>query len=168
MKTISLTRGKFALVDDEDHERLSKFKWHPCTRYAQRYVMIRAGKSIRMLMHRELLGLEAGDPRHVDHVDGNGLNNQKSNLRFATRAQNAMNSKTYRSNNSGFRGVSFYKRAGKFQAHIQTNCRHKGLGLFDTAEEAARTYDSAAVRLHGEFARLNFPQIQNETAITTT
>jgi hypothetical protein len=104
-------------------------------------------------MHRAIL---EGAPQ-VDHIDGDGLNNQRSNLRPATQAQNMANSRKYSTNTSGFKGVGWHKAAKKWRADITFDYKTRYLGLFPTAEDAARAYDSAAKSLFGVFACLNFP-----------
>lgn len=94
-------------------------------------------------------------PSYIDHIDGNKLNNSFENLRECTNAQNAYNSKTPKSNTSGFKGVSLDKRYNKWAAYIRFNYRRKGLGYFNTKEEAARAYNQAAIQYFGEFAKLN-------------
>jgi hypothetical protein len=93
----------------------------------------------------------------VDHIDRNPLNNELSNLREVTKRENSLNSKTYRNNTSGFRGVYWHKGAQKWLAQIQSEGKLRHLGYFDCKKEAARAYDAAAKELHGEFAQLNFP-----------
>ena len=156
MKEISLTKGKVALVDDADYEFLSRFKWcaHAITNtfFASR----RPTKLFKHeLMHRAILspipkGLE------VDHIDGNSLNNQKSNLRPCTRSQNQWNSRLNSNNTSGVKGVSWYKKRSLWVAHIGVLGKRKTLGYFDEKEAAALAYDNAARSLFGEFAKTNY------------
>lgn len=154
---IMLTRGQVAIVDDQDAE-LSRHHWHATRHpdsswYARRNVPGQHGKMV--LLHREIAkraGLDI-DGKEVDHWDGNGLNNRRANLRVATRVQNAKNMPKPRRNKSGFKGVSFYARDGRWQAHIKADGVNHYLGRFDTPEEAAVAYEEAAKRLHGEFAR---------------
>ena len=158
MAEIELTQGKIAIVDEEDFERLSKYKW--CTRkggntfYAIRWGPRVDGKRRVILMHREILGLKPGDP-DVDHRDGNGLNNQKKNLRIATKSQNAMNQQKTRGT-SRFKGVYWHKPSKKWRARICVNGEQKQLGHFMDEEEAARAYDEKAREIFGEFAKTNF------------
>ncbi|WP_342480447.1 HNH endonuclease [Paenibacillus sp. FSL L8-0340] len=152
MREIPLTQGKVALVDDEDYEELAIFHWLYDGRYAIRKVK---GRS-KEYMHRQLMPVhESGVV--VDHVNGNPLDNRRSNLRAATFQQNAANSKIHAHNTSGYRGVSFYKRgkAKKWRAHITIDGLQHSLGYFVTAEEAAEAYNRKAIEVFKEFASLN-------------
>lgn len=153
MKEIPLTRGLAALVDDEDFERLMRYKWHAvkgtCTFYAARQVRQKGVKNKVFYMHRFIM--IPGENTEVDHRDCNGLNNQRSNLRLATSSQNHHNARRSKNNTSGFKGVHISRN--KFRAGIYLNGIRKHLGVFDTAEAAYAAYCKAAVELHREFAR---------------
>jgi hypothetical protein len=158
MKRIKLTQGKYALVDDEDFEWLNQWKWHafkrPHTFYASRNICSSDGKRGLLLMHRLLT--EAPKGREVDHKDGNGLNNQRVNLRVCTDQENRQNRCKPSHNKSGYKGVSWHKRSKKWHAQIGANgIKMKSLGYFTNKIEAAKAYDSAARKYHGEYARLN-------------
>jgi hypothetical protein len=156
MKEIKLTQNKVALVDDEDFERLKGFHWY--TRktgnlfYAV-YKIKKSQKSTTFYMHRIILQVLTGVP--VDHVDGNGLNNQKVNLRLCTHQENMQNRKTQKNNKSGLKGVSWHKNEEKWRAVIKAEGKYKHLGYFPTKELAALAYNEAAVKYFGEFARTN-------------
>lgn len=157
MKNIPLTKGYFALVDDEDYDFLNQWKWHVSigTRretYAKRVEII-DGKRIKITMHRMILCVPEG--KQTDHIDHNGLNNQKSNLRTATPVQNGANRKMCQRNTSGFKGVSWSKSHNKWRAQISIERRNNHLGLFENAQDAAKAYDEGAIRLNGEFASTN-------------
>ncbi len=155
MQIISLTKDQVALVDDDDFERLSQYEWAAIksstshTYYATTY----GGAGRALSMHR--LIMDAPDGVQVDHKDGNGLNNTKANLRFATHAENMRNRRLSRSNKVGLKGVSRQKNAATFRAQIKFEGVRHHLGNFRDAQDAARAYNKAALRLHGEFARIN-------------
>lgn len=158
MKTIPLTQGKVALVDDEDYDELSKFKWAADVRsaagivYATRIGSRRCGRP-KIYMHREILGCEKG--QFIDHRDGDGLNNCRSNLRICTREQNMRNTRLRKDNPSGLKGVKFRHDRGKFCARIVIAGKCTHLGHFTTAEAAYAAYCAAAALHYGEFARFN-------------
>lgn len=158
MKYIPLTQGKVAIVDDEDYEELSKYRWHAqkhrWTYYAQRALRV-DGRHTIVIMHRQIMDASRG--QGVDHENGDGLDNQKSNLRFATHSQNQGNRKRWPRNTSGRRGVSALPN-GRWRAVIKRDGTVFHLGCFDDIDVAARAYDAAAIRLFGEFANPNFPQ----------
>lgn len=158
MKQIRLTQGEFAIVDDEDFERLSKFKWHISKRgnkrkhwYAERLIREK-GKNIRFNMHRVLLDVPNG--MEIDHRNGNGLDNRKCNLRICTRSQNQANS-TAHGGSSKYKGVCWHRRDKIWESYIQPNGKMIYLGSFDSEVEAARAYNKAAVEHFGEFANIN-------------
>lgn len=155
MKEIPLTRGYVALVDDGDFDSLNKFKWFALvsehTVYATR--MAPRPKRFAIYMHREILGIKSGV---VDHRDRNGLNNQRANLRAATQQGNTANSKKPSdAMTSKYKGVWFDSARGKWAARIGFNNRGIHLGRFLTEAEAAKVYNDAAIKLFGEFARIN-------------
>lgn len=147
MKEINLTQGRFALVDDEDFELLNKWKWHYSSRYARRNMFLQ-----KRPMHYEILEKRAGYV--VDHINGNTLDNRRENLRYCLQSENIKNTKVRKDNTSGYKGVRF--EHGKYRAVIHANNQKMHLGMFDTPEDAARAYDKAAKRHHGEYARTNF------------
>lgn len=152
MKEIPLTRGKVALVDDEDFERVAVHKWCYMTAgYAARSVHV-SGKTKKLIyLHRFLLQMPDG--KRVDHKDGNKLNNCRSNLRLCTQQENMRNTKHYASNTSGHKGVSFDKTTGTWKAYISIDGKLIHLGRFPTAESAAEYRNAVAERTFGEFNR---------------
>jgi len=157
MRQIELTNGKMVLVDDEDYNYLVTFgNW----RQSERYAACSKGKKTTILMHRLLMN----PPQNmdIDHLDDNGLNNQKSNLRICTRSQNLQRNTKNGNTSSRFKGVCWDKKNKKWKVHIKTNGRQLHLGRFASEIEAAKRYDKAAHALYGEHADTNFGAISNE------
>lgn len=148
-------RGKYvALVDDEDFEYLNQFKWHANkkknTIYASRNAYVN-NKKVCVYMQWDIIGRT-----NIDHVDLNGLNNQKCNLRACTHQQNSMNMAPRKNSFSKYKGVSWSKWANKWRSKIGFNKKTIHLGYFKSELEAAKAYDNKAVELFGEFANINF------------
>lgn len=164
MKEIPLTKGRVALVDDEDYEWLSQYRW--ITRlqgphkipYACRTVRVLEDgikKSISINMHREILGLSRGDNLHGDHINHDTLDNQRHNLRIATSSQNQGNAQKHKIKSSRYKGVAWAPKYNKWVAYICAHGKYKHLGYYDTPELAADAYNAAALEVFGEFAHLN-------------
>lgn len=156
-KELELTQGKFALVDDEDYDWLNRWKWYAHIKSKKFYAVRSFGKRPNragMYMHRLILNTSKGDV--VDHIDGNGLNNQRNNLRLCTQAENVRNQSLKLVNTSGYKGVHWQKNMNKWVARITFNYKKIHLGYFDTPLEASRAYDEKAKELFGEFAKTNF------------
>lgn len=167
MREINLNNNVMAFVDDEDFDRVNKFKWYAKSVgknkvgfYAARnFHFIKSDGSPTgrtVFMHRFILGVEnvSHKDNEIDHKNNNTLDNRKINLRISTRSQNCVNRRNYMSI-TGFRGVSV-RPSGRFAAAIKINQKAKVIGTFDTAELAAKAYDEKAKELFGEFANLNF------------
>lgn len=158
MKEIKVNSRKYgehvALVDDEDFEIVSKYRWHivrrPNTWYAE--ATISRGKT--KTLHRFILNLNE-TTLTADHINGNGLDNRRINLRICTQKENARNSKIPNTSTTGYKGVCFVSARKKFIAGIVVNDKRIALGEFRTKEEAALRYNEAAKKYFGEFARLN-------------
>jgi hypothetical protein len=143
-------RKWLVMVDNEEFEHLSQF----CMQADKDGSVSGSFKGKkRMLLPRYLLN--APDDMEVDHIDGNRLNNQKSNLRLATSSQNKMNRGPRSDNKSGYKGVSWHKQKNKWTVRIMANGRYKSLGLFNKIEKAKQAYNEAAQKYHGSFAWLN-------------
>lgn len=152
MKLISLTKGYFAQVDDEDFDYLNQFKWYakraPHTIYAIRTATRREGKTGKIHMHREVLERHLGticwSLFQTDHEDRNGLNNTIKNLSAVPPAKNAKNKGIQTNNTTGFKGVYFHKLVKKYAAVVQHSSKKIHLGYYHTKEQAADAYDQAA------------------------
>jgi hypothetical protein len=156
MKEIRLTKGKVAIVDDEDFEFLNRRMWQFTTGGYVTTTIRRIGCRKTICMHR--LVMNTPDGMDTDHINGNKLDNRKENLRICTTAENCQNQKIRTTNKSGYKGVFFCKYTNKWRAMIRTNYKLKNLGVFKTPEEAALAYDAEAIAKHGKFARTNFAQ----------
>jgi len=160
MKTIPLTKGYFAKVDNEDYEELAKVRWQVAldprnsdgNPRARRTIYINS-KNRPVLMHRVIMNAKAG--QYIDHINRDALDNRKSNLRFCTLSQNQHNRGMSCNNKSGFKGVSWDKTKKKWRAQIEVNSKVLYLGLFNFKEEAALAYNEAAKKHFGKFALLN-------------
>jgi len=156
-KLIPLTKGQFAIVDDEDYDLLMQWKWYLTSDgYAARNEYTPENKTPRtVLMHRVIT--MAPKNMDVDHHDTNRLNNCRSNLRIATRSQNCRNSRKARNKSSQYKGVTWSSRLGKWMAQLNSKTTGKiHLGTFALETDAAQAYDAAARRYYGDYARTNF------------
>jgi hypothetical protein len=158
--TIALTQGYFATVDADDYERLSQYKWH-VEKSGNTYYAVRIEKGRAIKMHREILN--APDGLQCDHINHNGLDNRKCNLRLCTHQQNCFNKKPLPNRTSKYKGVLWCIEHKKWRAVIMHNGRQIHIGYFDYEQDAAIAYDDYAAELFGEFAYLNCahrPEIQ--------
>lgn len=158
-KEIPLTQGKVALVDDDDFERLIVSKWCVSAQgYAIRH--LRKFQFGSTMMHREILG--APKDMDVDHVNLNKLDNRRVNLRLCKMSQNIANSGKRKNNTSGYKGVSWSKQNKKWYACIKVNRKTIDLGRYDNILDAVEAHDVAAKKYFGEFARINFPNAEEQ------
>jgi hypothetical protein len=155
---IPLSHGKSAIVDESDFYILSQNRWKFNNRgYAVR-LKREDGKCKTISMHRVILNALPG--QIVDHINGDPLDNRKSNLRIVNNSQNSWNLRTPSSSSTGYKGVTSEKKTGKYVAHITFKNKTIKLGTFESKHDAARMYNFWANDLFGEFARLN---VINET-----
>jgi len=161
MKEIPLTRGKVALVDDEDYDTLNQVRWQAFrsrnTFYAHRHDPEKHSHTIAM--HRSIMDPTPGF--QVDHKNRDGLDNRRANLRVCSFEQNTYNRSLTRST-SGYKGCSYHIRRRQWQAYITVKQQQHYLGLYATAEDAARAYDAMALVIFGDFALLNFPKMGDQ------
>lgn len=149
MKEIPLTQGKVALVDDEDYLELSKYKWqvrmYPKTGYATRAERI-GGNVVHYRMHRLIMRPPYG--KDIDHINGNGLDNRRENLRIVSRRKNLQNRHTPKT--SQYPGVSWYNRKKRWKGDIRYNGKSRHLGYYKDELEAATVYRVACKVLFNE------------------
>lgn len=162
MKEIELSkRGKhkgkyFAIVDDEDFDRINQFNWFYNNGYAQRVVEKTDGKRDIIHMHRQIMDTPKG--MFTDHINHNTLDNRKSNLRICSKQQNAFNIHKKVIAASKYKGLSQDRRDNSWNVRIGFNNKRIHVGWFKDEIEAAKAYDNKAKELFGDFAKLNFPQ----------
>lgn len=153
---VSPKHGKFVVYYDEaDHELVNRHIWGVRCQNGKVYARTndyKKGVSNYIDMHRLMLGFPKSG---IDHIDGNGLNNTRNNLRVSTQAQNTRNQRIKKTNTSGYKGVSFCKKKKKYSCHITLNYKHIFGGYFKNPIEAAKKYNFLAIKYHGEFAKLN-------------
>lgn len=158
MKQIILTQGKIALVDDEDYTVLVQYRW--CVKYDPSidtwYAVSRTPRPEhkQILMHRMVLHL-TNPSEFVDHIDHNGLNNCRSNLRACCNKQNQHNRRKVKNKTSEYKGVAWIKTHKKWRATIMEKGKNRFLGYFNTEKEAAKAYNEKALEMFGAFALLN-------------
>lgn len=166
MRTIELTQGQVAVIDDHHFSWVSKHKW--CVNrdaigdfYAVRNSPRILGKKTSILMHRKimehLLGRLLTNDEEVDHINLDKLCNLDTNLRLASSSENKCNREKQSNNTSGYKGVHWDSQRGKWRSTLNIQGKKISVGHFIDIEDAARAYDKAAIKYHGRFARTNFP-----------
>jgi hypothetical protein len=158
-RRIRLNIGKYALVDPSRFHELTGYDW--CAKKnATTYMAVRftpqGSYNIPVYMHRQILNTQKG--QIVDHIDRNGLNNTIENLRFATKSQNGCNKQGRRNTSSKYKGIAWNRHTQRWIATIYFDGKRMHLGYFDSENDAAKAYDTAAKKYHREFAYLNFPE----------
>lgn len=151
LEQIKLTNNKVALIDSEDYKLVSKYKWY-CSNNCGKLYAVNKNKKV-LYMHRLIISAPKG--YEVDHINGDGLDNRKSNLRLCSSSQNKYNQKISTINTSGFKGVTWNKNRNKWQSQIGCGKKYKYLGLFKDKHAAAKAYNEEASKLFGKFARVN-------------
>ena len=153
MKTIKLTQNKYALVDNKDFKYLNQFRWHAHKDRTNYYAIRYISKNKRSRMHREIVGsIEKG--KEVDHADGNGLNNQRKNLRVCSHLENMRNTKLSSRNTSGIKGVSWYQANNKWRADASMDGKLIYLGSFKNIKDANNAYKKFTKKNYKQFVRM--------------
>jgi hypothetical protein len=153
-KVIKLTKGQIAIVDDEDYDFLSQWKWHfnqdRYGGYATK--MIKKGKKrLALKMHRLIMAVS--NNMQIDHINGNKLDNRKINLRICNVQENMRNRGNQKNNTSGYKGVNFFKN--KWRSYIYVNKKQIFLGYFKELSDAVHAYNDASLKYFGDFSKLN-------------
>lgn len=149
---VPLTKGYEAIIDAADAPLVEGYAWKAFVDTRRVYATTEIGgrkNKTAIRMHR--LIMDAPDGLDVDHIDHNGINNRRHNMRLCTRSENLQNQRRRLDNTSGFKGVNFYKRTGRWRAYIMRDGKERHLGYFDTPEDAYAAYCSASKVLHGEY-----------------
>lgn len=150
MKTIRLTRGKVALVDDKDFERVGQYRWYAQAVLSNKFY----ARNDRLgLLHRFIMGISGKDT--IDHVNGNPLDNRRKNLRICSFEDNLKNKNLYKNNTSGYKGVSWKRDINKWEAYISVKGIKINLGKYYQAEDASLAYNGAVKKYYREFGRPN-------------
>lgn len=151
MKKIKLTQNKTALVDNDDFEELNKFKWY-ANRHGNTFYAVRSlANGSKRLMHRCILNTPTSN--ETDHKDGNGLNNQRKNLRICNHSENQQNKGKNINNTSGFKGISWCQRNKKWLVRLSVNGTRLYLGHFKQKIKAYQAYVEACIKYHGNFSK---------------
>ena len=160
IKVVSKAHGThYILIDNDDYDAINKYKWS-ITKPRNTYYAVREFNKKSTLLHRFLLNVKKRN-KHVDHINGNGLDNRKENLRICTCKENNRNSKLSKNNTSGYKGVSWAKNMNKWESYITADRKRYGLGYFKCKHDAAMAYNTAALKYHKDYASLN--EIREET-----
>ena len=157
MKQIILTQGKVALVDDLDYEYLINWKWHACkggrTFYAARSIIVN-NTYVKVTMHRQILQ-HIDNKNVIDHIDHDGLNNQRVNLREATHSQNGANRRSHINSSSKYLGVFYCKKRRRWKAEVKKENKTYFLGWFKNEDLAALAYNNKAHELFNDYSNKN-------------
>lgn len=158
MKYINLTQGYKTIVDDEDYEWLSKYKWYARKIHTMNsFTAVRnktvEGKQTNVVMYREIMNAPSGTI--VDHINHDTLDNRRSNLRVCDMYQSSRNRRVAANNSTGYKGVGYHKATKKYRARIQAGGKKIDIGYYKDPKDAARAYNERAKVLHGEYAYLN-------------
>ncbi len=157
MKHILLTQGKFAIVDDDMYDYLNQWKW--CASKARCGNAWYAMRRPHVKMHHQISGKQKGSGGEVDHLNGDGLDNRRENLRICSHSANMQNRHSLgKGKTSKYQGVCWDKHRKRWRAQIGKDEKRITIGRYKNSEDAAKAYDRKALELYGEQAKLNFPK----------
>lgn len=159
MRKISLSNGQYALVDDEDYEKLSQYKWHVNKNgYIQRSIYLGGGRKNKKYkgekLHHLILIPKHDEGLYIDHINRNKLDNRKENLRYCTHAENCRNRQVRADNKTGVKGVNKMHNCNRWRVRIQVNGKRKHIGLFEKLEDAMEAYKNASMKYHQEYGQV--------------
>ncbi len=160
-RRVKVLPDKYAKVDPGDFHKISQYTWwakEGSGKYAAVRLLPGGNCGMVVYMHRQIMNPPEG--KLVDHINRDSMDNRRENLRFATKGQNNMNQSGRKGTSSKYKGVSWYKSRKLWRAMIKVNGKRKSLGYFESEAEAAKVYDEAARKYHGEFAYQNFSEEQ--------
>jgi hypothetical protein len=149
--SVPLTKGQYALVDFEDYELVREEKWYVCSKSSNTFYAERQEEGKTLSMGRLILDAEPGEI--VDHINGNGLDNRKCNLRIVTKSQNGANMRLHKINSSGFKGVHWDKKNKKWKVELMVDCKRIWVGRFNDLSQAIKAYNDTAKTYFGEYSR---------------
>jgi len=152
-RKIKLTRGKLALIDNEDFEYLNQWKWHWDGEYAARTIKFN-GITHKITMHRLILN-NIPKGKESDHINRDKLDNRRNNLRIVSNAENQMNKNLQKNNRSGVRGICWYGKYDKWQTRIGFGGKKMFLGYFSNIKDAIEIYNTTSKKLYGKFTYIN-------------
>lgn len=155
MKKIPLTQNQVSLVDDEDFDKLNKFKWYADKQLSGFYARRMSYQNVRKCIHMSHVIINCPKGKQVDHINHDTLDNRKDNLRVCSNRENSINRRMLSNNKTGYRGVVWHKRDKKFASQIKNKGKHYHLGSYDCKHEAALVYNRKAKELHGKYAFQN-------------
>jgi len=150
MKKIKLTQGQFTLVDDALYEELKQYKWCANKLSDSRWYAWRVENKLSILMHRQVLGLEYGDGKIIDHINRDSLDNRKENLRVVSNTENSRNHKNFSTNTSGYNGVDWMEKIKRWRARITVNYKEVYLGVYPEIKGAIKARKQGDIKYWGE------------------
>lgn len=159
-KLIKLTQGKITILDEDEYDKFKNTSIHAVNYKGWWYAEVTLSKKGKQLLHRLILNAKKGEI--CDHINGDGLDNRKNNLRIVTNSQNLMNSRKpiIKNTTSQYKGVYWSVHHKKWVSRVRLNYKYQNLGFYNNELDAAHAYDDGAKRVFGKYAKLNFPEVK--------